>query len=294
MTMTATKPMPQTTTHCRDLTAEEIATYRREGVALVPKLLDTEYLAKVRQMCYDQRKDPSKWGEELQGKNATGQFFMDRHMHAYQKRWRNFLFESGQGRVAAQATGSEEIRCWFDHLWFHAPNTVEGFPWHQDGGYWPFQGRNVVSIWFAIEDNSTIEYVRGTGHLKDWYQPIMVEGEGKGADDLTAWVGKSDREPMPDYDGNADKYEFLPFKEIKAGDGLLFNTYIVHRLPGNPHPDRYQIGLSTRFLGDGSIWDPRPGTDPIVTQADVKINPGDLAKDDAFPLLWQRGRELTA
>ena len=40
-------------------------------------------------------------------------------------------------------------------------------------------------------------------------------------------------------------------------------------------------------LGDDARWDPRPGTDPIVTQDDVTIAPGALARDDsAFPVVW--------
>jgi hypothetical protein len=50
------------------------------------------------------------------------------------------------------------------------------------------------------------------------------------------------------------------------------------------------VAISLRFLGDDARWDPRPGTDPIVTQADVDLAPGALAHDDrAFPVVYRAG-----
>ena len=63
---------------------------------------------------------------------------------------------------------------------------------------------------------------------------------------------------------------------------------IIHTSHGNCSPSRRRLALSTRWLGDDACWDPRPGTDPIVTQEHVSLEPGALARDDkAFPLVWQ-------
>ncbi len=275
------------TTHARDLTPQEIATFRTEGVVQVRNLLDWDYFEVVRKACYAQRDRPTKWGGDINPPGSSGQFFMDRHMWAYQDHWREIAFRSGQGRVAAQAMGSDEVRLYFDHLWFHAPNTPEPFDWHQDGNYWPFRGDKICSIWIAMEDDSAIEYVRHSHRWNIWYRPVLVGA----SDELSEWVGKSYETPMPDFHKEPEKYEFLTF-DIKAGDALIFNTRIVHTLPGNPQAERYKIGLSTRYLGDDAVWDPRPGTDPIVTQADVKVQPGERAIDPAFPLLYAGGRDL--
>lgn len=267
---------------CRDLTTTEIAAYREEGVALAPGLIDAGTLAAIRTACHTQMSRPTRWAADF-APPGKGRFFMDRHMSAYQENWRQIAFESGQGRVAAQAMDSDEVRLYFDHLWIHAPATPDPFSWHQDGPYWPFKGRQICSIWLAIEDGSALEYVKGSHKWGKSYRPILPGIN----DELEEWIGKSAEEACPDFDALRDEYEFLTF-DVSAGDALIFNTRIVHSLPGNQSPKSYRIGLSTHLLGDDATWDPHPGTDPIITQADVRLNPGDPAIDDAFPLLWRK------
>ena len=101
------------------------------------------------------------------------------------------------------------------------------------------------------------------------------------------WIGSSSEEEIPDFNALRDNYEFLSF-ETKAGDAVIFNTSIIHTSHGNFSPSRRRLALSTRWLGDDACWDPRPGTDPIVTQEHVSLEPGAPARDDkAFPLVWQ-------
>ena len=84
-----------------------------------------------------------------------------------------------------------------------------------------------------------------------------------------------------------DDYEFLSY-ETRAGDAIIFSMSIIHTSHGNFSPDRHRLALSTRWLRDDVCWDPRPGTDPIVTQEHVSISPGAPTRDDkAFPLVWQ-------
>ncbi len=279
------------TTHCRDLTDTEIATFRRERVVCVKQIIGEEFLQRLRTASYAQQQNPTRWAGDFTEKDSTGQFFMDRHMHAYQTHWREILFESGQGRVAAQAMGVAQIRAYFDHLWMHAPNTPQDFDWHQDLPYWPFKGRDICSIWIALEPDSTIEFVRGSGTWGKWFRPVLPGGEI--TTDLKDWVGASYQDEMPDFGADPARWEFITY-EIEAGDAIVFDGAIVHKLPGNLHPTRWKIGLSTRFLGDEAYWDPRPGTDPIIGQDDVQVQPGARAVDPAFPLLWQNGEELRA
>ena len=101
------------------------------------------------------------------------------------------------------------------------------------------------------------------------------------------WIGSSSEEEIPDFNALRDNYEFMSF-ETKAGDAVIFNTAIIHTSHGNFSPSRRRLALSTRWLGDDACWDPRSGTDPIVTQEHVSLEPGTPARDDkAFPLVWE-------
>jgi ectoine hydroxylase-related dioxygenase (phytanoyl-CoA dioxygenase family) len=267
---------------CRNLTAAEISAYRDEGVALAPALIDRDTLDALREASHAQMNRPTKWAGDL-APPRRGQLFMDRHMSAFQDNWRQIVFDSGQGKVAAQAMGSDEVRLYFDHLWIHGPRTPDPYRWHQNGPYWPFKGQQICSVWLAVENDSAIETVRGSHRWGKWYRPVLPGA----SDELAQWIGQSADEDCPDFDALRNEHEFVCF-ELSAGDALILDARIVHALPGNPDPAGCRIGFATHLLGDDATWDPRPGTDPIITQADVRLSPGDAAIDDAFPLLWRR------
>jgi len=45
--------------------------------------------------------------------------------------------------------------------------------------------------------------------------------------------------------------------------------------------------LIKQYEQDGAVWDPREGTDPIVTQDHVGIKPGESPRSERwFPKVW--------
>jgi ectoine hydroxylase-related dioxygenase (phytanoyl-CoA dioxygenase family) len=182
---------------------------------------------------------------------------------------------------------STTSRIYFDHVFVKEPATAEEFFWHQDLPYWPFKGTQICSIWLALTDvdleSSGLEFVRGSHTWNKWFKPVIPGGKDS---ELGKWIGHSAEDEMPDFNAVRDGYDFLSF-DTRAGDALIFNTSIIHTSHGNRSRERRRLALSTRWLGDDARWDPRPGTDPIVTQDQVALAPGALAADDtAFPLVW--------
>ena len=213
----------------------------------------------------------------------------DRYLWPSKPIFRDFAFHSGVAGLAAEAMQSETARIYFDHVFVKEPNTEEEFFWHQDLPYWPFKGEQICSVWLSLSDvdinSSGLEFVRGSDRWNKWFKPVVPGGED---DKLAEWIGKSEEEEMPDFNVERDGYEFLSFATA-AGDALIFNTAIVHTSHGNFSKDTRRIALSTRWLGDDAIWDPRPGTDPIVGPENVSIEAGSKAHDDeAFPLVYAR------
>ncbi len=69
---------------------------------------------------------------------------------------------------------------------------------------------------------------------------------------------------------------------------LVFCGETIHGAAENNDMSKRRAAMSVRYVGDDALWDPRPGTDPIVKQEDVTIQPGETPHDDkCFPLVWQ-------
>lgn len=273
----------------RDLTGEEIRAYREEGAVLVPQCVDLAWVERMTGAIDRQLASPSVWVHDTNPGGNEQRFLHDRYLWPTDPDFREFAFNSGVGELAAQAMGSNTARIYFDHVFVKEPNTPEEFFWHQDLPYWPFKGEQICSVWLSLTDadlkSSGLEFVRGSHAWNKWFRPVLPDG---GEDTSQAeWIGSSSEEEIPDFNALRDDYEFMSF-ETRAGDAIIFNTSIIHTSHGNFSPTRRRLALSTRWLGDDACWDPRPGTDPIVTQEHVSISPGAPARDEkAFPLVWQ-------
>ena len=271
----------------RDLSVREVAEYQKEGVVLARQGVDAKWIDRMLEVIDKQLANPSEWVQDTNPGGKESRFLHDRYLWPTDPDFRDFVFNSGVGELAARAMKSSRARIYFDHIFVKEPNTQEEFFWHQDLPYWPFKGEQICSVWLALTDadveSSTLEFVRGSHEWGKWFRPVIPGGEDEKLDE---WIGSSYEEEIPDFNVLRDDYEFLSF-DVKAGDAIIFNTAIVHASHGNKSPNRRRVALSTRWLGDDAVWDPRPGTDPIVTQDDVSIESGSPANDDwAFPIAW--------
>ena len=272
----------------RQLNDIEVNSYQDDGVVLVKNCVAPEWVDRMLEAIDQQLASPSDWVQDTNPGGGQGRFMHDRYLWPTHAEFRDFVFDSGVGELAAQAMRSDSARIYFDHVFVKEPQTDEEFFWHQDLPYWPFTGTQICSVWLSLTSNdvesSGLEFVRGSHNWGTWFKPVIPGGTDG---ELAKWVGQSDEPDMPDFNAMRDDYEFLSF-ETTPGDALIFNTAIVHTSHGNHSPDQRRVALSTRWLGDDACWDPRPGTDPIVTQDDVTIAPGEPATDNqAFPLVWQ-------
>lgn len=273
----------------RNLSTTEIETYQREGVVHAPACVDPAWVERMIEAVDRQLDKPGAWVQDTNPGGTRGRFLHDRYLWPTEPEFRAFVFESGVARLAAQAMRSDTARIYFDHVFVKEPDTAEEFFWHQDLPYWPFKGTQICSVWLALTDadveSSALEFVRGSHTWGKWYKPVIPGGND---DNLGEWVGKSYEEEIPDFNAQRADYEFITF-DVRAGDALIFNTAIAHTSHGNLSPDRRRVALSTRWLGDDACWDPRPGTDPIVTAEHVSLTPGAPAADDTvFPLVYPR------
>ena len=270
------------------ITPEAKAAFEADGVVKVPAAVGGEWVEQILADADRQLRDPGPWVTDTNPGATRDRLFTTRYRWEKDPFIRDFMYRSPVAEVAATLTGSERLRFYFDHLLLKEPHTSAPSPWHQDIPYWPFLGKQIVSVWVSAShsrvSDSSLEFVRGS-HLWDaYYAPTSFDGKG-------GWAEDFEGEPMPDIEAARDRadrpYDIVGF-DVEPGDAIVFSAWIIHGAPGNSGAER-RVALSTRWLGDDAKWFPHAGCDPTITQEDTTAVPGEYPADDRrFPLVYER------
>ena len=275
----------------RKLSEEEVVSFRTNGVVKVPEAVDPSWIPELLAVADGQLTKPSKWVNDVNPAASENRLFTDRYLWRHNDVIHRFVHDSGCARLAAQAMGSNSARFYFDHLLIKKVNTPTITPWHQDAPYWPFRGKQIASIWLALTpvtvEGSGMEFIRGS-HFDDVYYLPEVFG---GADNKSGqWANEQQGVAVPDIDANREEYDIVSF-DMAPGDALIFSAWILHGARGNSSSTQDRVALSTRWLGDDVLWDPREGVDPTVDPAQVLVDPGMPPRDNSFfPEIFSAGR----
>ncbi|HNP35960.1 MAG TPA: phytanoyl-CoA dioxygenase family protein [Woeseiaceae bacterium] len=259
-----------------------IQQYERDGAVCirgaVSKAHATDLLGRI-DMLISGRDD--RWTTDRTGG------FSDRHLWPEFPWIYEFCANTELPAIAGRLMQSSFARLFFDHIFIRDAGTAHATPWHQDRPYWPFQGRQIASVWVALAPckaaSSGLRFIRGSHAWGKTFQPV---GFGEKSPSASFLGSNGSFEPMPDFDAETDRYEILSW-DMQAGDAIVFGAETVHGAASNTGSAERRAAISIRYVGDDARWDPRPGTDPIVTQDKVSTQPGDAPRDDTwFPEVW--------
>jgi len=249
------------------ITEELIAQYERDGAVCVRGAVDPQTAESVLQNIDTLIADTNdRWTTIRDGG------FSDRHLWPTMPWMYDICANSGLPEIVGRLMRSSQARLFFDHIFVRDAGTTQSTPWHQDRPYWPFLGRQIASVWIALtpcdEESSAVRYVRGSHNWGKVYRPKAFGQEGGSSE----FLGESAAfEKIPDIDG----------------DAIVFGAEIVHGAYENKDESRRRAAMSIRYIGDDAIWDPRDGTDPIVTPERVGVKPGEAPENDEwFPKVW--------
>lgn len=266
-------------------TQQDRDTFERDGVVCLRAAVDTSWVEPLLDLADRELAAPSRWVTDTGDRGGEpGRLFTTRYLWQSEPAVGRFVAESPVAGIVADLLGSNEVRFYFDHLLVKEPHTADPTPWHQDIPYWPFLGRKIGSAWLALTPatvaESSLEFVRGSHRFDTYYAPLPFDGEA-------GWTADAEGEKIPDIDAARDEYDIIGF-DVEPGDLIVFSAWTIHGAPGNAGANR-RVALSTRWLGDDAVWWPHAGSDPTITEADVSLNPGEPAHDDArLPLVFRR------
>lgn len=271
--------MPLNKRPLREVTQDDIDTYKRDGAVCLRKVFDRDWIDLLEPLAREVIIDKKDVGllPTIPGR------YMARCIPEYRK----FVFESPLAEVAGQVMESKEIRFFFDEFFAKPPQSDAKTLWHCDRMAFPVEGKMVPSLWIPltpiVEENS-LEVLAGTQH-----------------DDVPYWlfspnarkmIKPDDRVPHPDIEPMRDDPDkrFLRW-EMEPGDMLIVHPWALHYSAGNPTDD-WRVAISQRVFGDDIRWAPRPDCLNIAGVCFDEMLEGEKPAGPLFPLLWSEdGRE---
>ncbi len=262
----------------RPITDAEIADFDSDGVVKLSGLFDAEWIERLRSMTERSMAEQGQQAREYDT-NEGGRFHANMFRLESDHDLRAYVFESPAGAIAARLLGSSVVSFFFDHLLVKEPGTENPTPWHQDLPYWPVNGRDMCSLWFAMDhvnaDSGAVRYVAGSHRWSTWFRALSFGGSDKYSDPSMPEVVD------PDSDPDARIISF----ELEPGDVVAHHVMTMHGAPGNATTNRRRRGLATRWAGDDLVYDPRPKTMTLPFESDVA--PGEALRSARFPVVYR-------
>lgn len=264
-----------------------IKQYEIDGAVCVKGALDRNTVASVRENL-----DALIASSDDRWTTIRSGGFSDRHLWPTMPWMYELCANSPLPEIVGKLMRSHSARLYFDHIFVRDAGTSQSTPWHQDRPYWPFQGKQIASAWVALtgcdRNSSALKFVRGSHALGKIYRPIPFGEDGGSSEFLDQ---NASLDVMPDIDSAPDEFDVLCW-DIDPGDVIVFGGEVIHGAGDNQGGTERRAALSIRYVGDDATWDPRPGTDPMVSDDMVSFGAGDRPLDDKwFPEVWSTGAD---
>jgi ectoine hydroxylase-related dioxygenase (phytanoyl-CoA dioxygenase family) len=279
----------------RDISAEEIETYHRDGVVLLPAMFDADWIDLLSRGLLANCNAPTNrsrvWDRDAEGRTM----FYDSQAWQGVDEYRQFIFESPAAQIAAQLMGSAQINFYFDAVFVRSPGSQFSTPWHQDEPYWSVDGYDTCTIWMPlvpVKRENALAYVPGSHRLDSvFYQYNFgsLNPDGKSDVDQVDFSDIGEME-IPDIDTDPEKFGVVSW-DMQPGDCIAFNSRIIHGGSGKLDEDRELRVFTSKWLGDDvHIKFRECGMDPdhsaVMTEQGLK--PGDRPGTDLYPQIWPR------
>ena len=260
------------------VTAAARAAYQRDGIVCLRGAVSRAWLDFLAVAIEHAMANPGPHAEEYAAGAGAGRFFGDIELAQRWPAFRRFALESPAAEIAARMMGASRVNFFYDQLLVKEPGTAARTPWHQDQPYWAVSGRQVCSVWLALDPvpkEVSVEYVCAS-HRWPEYSPYHFADGTPYAD--------TGLPPLPDIEARRAEFRIARFA-MQPGDCLVFQAMIVHGAPGNAGRQRRRA-LATRWAGDDARFCRRPGEVAIPT-ADPGLAHGARLDCERFPVAWQ-------
>ncbi|ROZ88026.1 phytanoyl-CoA dioxygenase family protein [Gordonia sp. OPL2] len=273
----------------RNITDDERAVFDRDGAVRLRAVIPLEWVEFLRAAV---TRLMDRADSTSQNYTASGQprFFSQAYPRFVDDAFDIWALQGPTRQIAEQMDpDNTSLRFFYDQVFVQEPGASKGAPFHQDHAYLPIDGTLHFRIWVPLDvvtpDSGAVRYLKGS-HRGPIYRPTSFSG-----DRYVSEVYETSPYPiLPDHLPD-DPCAWL-IGEAEPGDALLHHPRTVHGSPPNTSSHNRRA-VTSIFIGDDVVWDPRPGTsfDHIGRIGDFdppRMVAGELVADDLFPVVWTR------
>lgn len=199
--------------------------YRRDGFVVAKSVIDEELVAEAREhIDWLLAKHPGTRPEQLHNTLMRDDPFWVR------------LVSDRRLLDLAQLFVGPDIALFASHYIAKRPHDGQAVLWHQDGGFWPLEPMEVVTLWLSLDDvdqeNGCLRVIPGTQHLG-----LQVIHERKDVDNVLG--AEMDL-------GQVDEGKAVDLL-LEPGDVEIHHPNLIHGSHANTSP-RWRRGLTIRYI----------------------------------------------
>lgn len=218
------------------LSESDIQSFKENGYLILRSVLTPDGLA---QMQHEAMEAWSKEKESFDPNKSWLQNSLLVNIHHQAPTVKAYYFNGPLVNVASQLIGPN-IKGATSQLTFKMRGNTKPFGWHQDNGYGELEPYNALTTLTALDDTD-----RGNGCL--W---LIPESHKKGQ--IRVEQNEEEKKKGSEIIVDADDSLAIPM-EMKAGDALIFNCWMLHKSDGNYSTDRDRRILFLRYADADAV-----------------------------------------
>lgn len=250
------------------ITAEQIQTLEEDGVVLIKRVLDPEWVEYLRAATKYQTENPHFWA--FAGTASKLYDYIQRNIWQTNRAFSSFYYHSALGDVLRQCGKTNEIRISTDLLMVN-PN--KGFKWHQDNQNGPITTEDGIRFWITMDETPA-----------EYGAPVYLKGSHRNtAVDPSAVFIDIDQPGLEEY-----RNDWLEFK-TQPGDMLIWHPKTIHKIDGPADGiwTTYRRVLGGTVAKGGTKYTDKRGTGGVLSDlgGHTMLN-GDKLDSPYFPIIY--------
>ena len=279
----------------RTITPDEIETYHRDGVLLLPGMFDKDWIELLNKGLDANIEAPTRrsriWYKDTSGRSM----FYDHTAWQGIEEYRKFIFNSPAAQICGQLMRSTTINFFFDSVFVRSTGTQFETPWHQDEPYWSVEGYDACSIWMPlgpVKRKNALSFVPGSHRLKTVFKQYNFGDLNPVRKKNVDQVDFSDiaEQEFPDINADPERFGVVSW-DMQPGDCIAFNGRTMHGGSGKLD-DGFELRVfTTKWVGDDVRIKFRDcGMDPdhSADMIEKDLKPGDRPGTNLYPRIWTR------
>ena len=279
----------------RTITPDEVETYHRDGVLLLPGMFDKDWIELLNKGLDANIEAPTRrsriWYKDTSGRSM----FYDHTAWQGIEEYRKFIFNSPAAQICGQLMRSTTINFFFDSVFVRSTGTQFETPWHQDEPYWSVEGYDACSIWMPlgpVKQKNALSFVPGSHRLKTVFKQYNFGDLNPVRKKNVDQVDFSDfaEQEFPNINADPKRFGVVSW-DMQPGDCIAFNGRTMHGGSGKLDDDCELRVFTTKWVGDDVRIKFRDcGMDPdhSADMIEKDLKPGDRPGTNLYPRIWTR------